>query len=156
MLESSPPEAKTGMLIRRPIAEVFQAFVDPGVITKFWFTETTGPIAPEAHVTWTWGMYGVSSEVWVLAFDENRSFRIAWGEDDPSEVEWSFTDLGPERTFVEIRNRGFTGSHEEQIAAALDATGGFCWVLAGAKAWLEHGIDLQLVGDRFPPEIGHG
>ena len=143
------------MLIRRPIPEVFQAFVDPDVITKFWFTESTGPLGPNAHVTWTWSMYGVSSEVRVREFEENRGFRISWGEDDPTEVEWTFTDLGPDKTFVAIRNHGFVGSPEEQVAAALDATGGFCWVLAGAKAWLEHGIELQLTGDRFPPEIGH-
>jgi hypothetical protein len=26
-------------------------------------------------------------------------------------------------------------------------------VLAGAKAWLEHGIALNLVADRFPAEL---
>lgn len=29
------PAAKTAMLIRRPVAEVFQAFVDPAITTKF-------------------------------------------------------------------------------------------------------------------------
>jgi uncharacterized protein YndB with AHSA1/START domain len=155
MTETNPPEAKTGMMIWRPCGEVFQAFVDPAVITKFWFTESTGPLAPYANVTWTWGMYGVSASVRVLAFEENRRLVIAWGGEDGSEVEWRFTDLGPDKTFVEIRNYGFGGSHDEQVANALDATGGFCWVLAGAKAWLEHGIELNLIGDRFPPEIGH-
>jgi hypothetical protein len=35
------PVAKTGMLIRRPVAEVFAAFIDPGVTTKFWFTKSS-------------------------------------------------------------------------------------------------------------------
>ena len=33
------PQSKTGMLIRKPVTEVFTAFVDPAVTTKFWFTK---------------------------------------------------------------------------------------------------------------------
>jgi uncharacterized protein YndB with AHSA1/START domain len=32
------PVAKAEMLIRRPVAEVFEAFVDPEVTRNFWFT----------------------------------------------------------------------------------------------------------------------
>ncbi|MEV1167923.1 hypothetical protein [Nonomuraea sp. NPDC049784] len=37
------------MLIRRPPAEVFQAFADPDVTTRFWFTKSTGKLTPGAH-----------------------------------------------------------------------------------------------------------
>ena len=33
---------------------------------------------------------------------------------------------------------------------ALDSMGGFSLVLAALKAWLEHGIALNLVADRNP------
>jgi hypothetical protein len=36
------------------------------------------------------------------------------------------------------------------IAQAIDSKGGFTIVLAGLKAWLEHGIALNLVADQFP------
>jgi hypothetical protein len=36
------PIAKTGMLIRRPAADVFEAFVNPDITTKFWFTKSSG------------------------------------------------------------------------------------------------------------------
>jgi uncharacterized protein YndB with AHSA1/START domain len=36
------PFAKTGMLVRRPVAEVFAAFIDPEVTTQFWFTKSSG------------------------------------------------------------------------------------------------------------------
>jgi hypothetical protein len=39
------PTVNVGMLIRRPPEEVFQAFVDPAISTKFWFTVREG-----AHV----------------------------------------------------------------------------------------------------------
>ena len=33
------PITKTGMLIRKPIADVFEAFVNPDITTRFWFTK---------------------------------------------------------------------------------------------------------------------
>ena len=33
------PIAKTGMLIRKPVADVFEAFINPDITTKFWFTK---------------------------------------------------------------------------------------------------------------------
>ena len=38
------PVATTGMLIRRPATEVFEAFVNPEITTKFWFTKGSGPL----------------------------------------------------------------------------------------------------------------
>jgi uncharacterized protein YndB with AHSA1/START domain len=38
--------ARTEMLIRRPIADVFDAFVDPGKTSKFWFTGGSGRLEP--------------------------------------------------------------------------------------------------------------
>lgn len=32
------PIVECQMMIRKPISEVFQAFVDPTITTKFWFT----------------------------------------------------------------------------------------------------------------------
>lgn len=32
------PQAKAEMLIRKPVEEVFEAFVDPEITSKFWFT----------------------------------------------------------------------------------------------------------------------
>ncbi len=36
------PSAEASMLIRRPVGEVFRAFVDPEITTRFWFTESSG------------------------------------------------------------------------------------------------------------------
>jgi len=54
---------KTQMLIRKPIAEVFEAFVDPAITTKFWFTKSSGRLEPGKEIRWDWEMYGASAEV---------------------------------------------------------------------------------------------
>lgn len=144
------PVATAGMLIRRPAAVVFEAFVDPAVTARFWFSEGSGRLEPDARVTWTWAMYGASSEVRVKALEAGARILIDWDVDsDPTEVEWTFAARGGE-TWVEVFNRGFAGRPNEQVAKALDSTGGFALVLAGAKIWLEHGIEPRFVVDRHP------
>lgn len=145
----TPPVASAGMLIRRPVSEVFEAFVDPGVTAKFWFSEGHGRLEPGATARWIWAMYGVSSDVTVKAIETGRRILIDWGSsDDATEVEWLFDPRG-DHTWVEVFNRGFSND-DNGIANALDSTGGFALVLAGAKIWLEHGIDPRFVLDRHP------
>ena len=48
------PMAKTGMLIRKPVAEVFEAFINPDITTKFWFTKSSGRLEPDKQVQWDW------------------------------------------------------------------------------------------------------
>lgn len=51
------------MLIRKPIQEVFEAFINPEITTNFWFTKSTGKLEEGKTITWEWEMYGVKSEV---------------------------------------------------------------------------------------------
>jgi uncharacterized protein YndB with AHSA1/START domain len=144
------PAASAGMLIRRPVREVFEAFADPAITTRFWFSRGSGRLDPGAEVRWDWDMYGVGTEVKVKAIEPGRRILIDWDTDsDPTEVEWRFEPRG-DHAWVTVENRGFGGSPEEQTARALDSTGGFALVLAGAKIWLEHGIDPRFIIDRHP------
>ena len=114
------PVAKAGMLIRRPVGEVFEAFADPAITSKFWFSKGSGRLEPGARLRWDWEMYGVGSDVLVKAVEPGRRILIDWDLDNPTEVEWTFTPRGPEQTWVEVENRGFAGSPEERIERALD------------------------------------
>jgi hypothetical protein len=51
---------------------------------------------------------------------------------------------------VSITTAGFAGDAAEITRQVVSSTEGFTLVLAGAKAWLEHGLALNLVWDRFP------
>ena len=145
------PVAKAQMLIRRPVAEVFTAFVDPTVTAHFWFTRASGPLRAGKRVRWDWPMYGVSINLFVKALEDNQRILIEWNlPDAPTFVEWTFETQGTALTLVKIRNWGFGGTPDEVIAAALDSTGGFSFVLAGLKAWLERGVELNLIADHDP------
>jgi uncharacterized protein YndB with AHSA1/START domain len=152
------PVAQTGMLIRRPAGVVFEAFVNPEITSRFWFTHGSGRLETGATVRWRWEMYGVEVDVDVKALEQDRRILIEWGtEEEPrTPVEWTFKPLSGDTTFVSIIHSGFQGTGDEQCAQACDSIGGFSLVLAGAKALLEYGIELNLVPDRFPAEMMNG
>jgi uncharacterized protein YndB with AHSA1/START domain len=143
---AAEPIARTQMLIRRPVAEVFDAFVDPAITSRFWFTRGSARLTEGALVTWHWDIYGVSATVAVKAVETNRRILIEW----PTPVEWTFTARGEGTTMVAITASGFVGSGDERVARAIDSMGGFSFVLAGCKVFLEHGIELNLVADHHP------
>lgn len=145
------PIAKIELLIRKPVAEVFNAFVSPDVITKFWFNRCSGPLEVGKSVTWFWDLFNASTEVRVLALEENKRIYIEWRveSDNPTTVEWKFEDRENDGTYVSVVNSGFDGNAEDVIEQVVDSTGGFTLVLAAAKVYLEHGIDLNIVADRF-------
>jgi uncharacterized protein YndB with AHSA1/START domain len=135
------------MLIRRPPETVFNAFVDPDVTTRFWFTKSSGKLEAGRRVRWDWEMYGVGDDVEVKEIAPNERIVFEWSFPDSTTVEWRFTPH-PRGTFVSVTNSGFKG--DDVVAQALDATQGFNIVLCAAKAWLEHGIALNAVADKAP------
>lgn len=147
----NPLIVEVQMLIRRPVAEVFEAFVNPEITTKFWFTKASGRLELGKSVRWEWEMYGVGTDVNVKVLKPNERILIEWDE-PPCPVEWKFEPRGDNATLVKISNSGFSGSDDEIVAQAIDAKGGFSFVFAGLKAWLEHGVALNLVRDHLPDE----
>ena len=152
----TPPVASAGMLIRRPVAEVFEAFVDPAITTRFWFTHGSGRLEPGATVRWTWAMYGASAEVLVRTVEPGRRIAVDWGDPGAmTQAEWTFEDRGG-HAWIEVTDQGFHGDDNAQAARAIDSAGGFALVLAGAKIWLEHGIDPRFIVDRHPSALVEG
>lgn len=146
------PVVRTGMLIRRPVQEVFEAIIEPSITTKFWFTKSSGRLEAGKRVRWEWEMYGVGTDVDVLEVEANRCILLNWSPPDINSVEWIFTPLGDSETYVSIINAGFKGEGDRIVSEALDSMGGFTMVLCALKALLEHGIVLTVVADKAPPD----
>lgn len=143
--------AKAEMLIRKPISEVFDAFINPEITSQIWFTKSSGKLQKGLEIEWTWEMYNHSAIIKVLDIEANKRILIEWmAYGYPTTVEWVFKSLADDQTFVSITNGDFQGELEEIIKSVRDSTEGFTLVLAGLKALFEHNIKLNLVGDRFP------
>lgn len=144
----------SSMLIRKPIQEVFDAFIYPEVTTKFWFTHSSTRLEEGKSLIWTWKMYDLDVPVTVKKIELNKSIIIEWGEGkQKSKVKWEFKSITENATYVTITYSDFQGEGDELIRQIIDSTGGFTMVIAGLKAWMEHGVQLNLIGDKFPKEM---
>ncbi len=156
MEEKNIRTVETQMLIRKPAPTVFQAFINPEITTNFWFTKSSGLLEVGKTVTWEWEMYGVSSKVLVKEIIPNKKISTEWGA-PVTTVDYEFTALSDDTTYVVIKNYGFNLKGDKLIQAIKDNTGGFTTVLDNMKAYLEHHIKLNLIADKFPKEVSnHG
>ncbi len=144
------PSAKAEMLIRKPVAEVFEAFINPDITTKFWFTGSSGRLEAGKQIRWDWEMYNASAQVSVKAVEQNRRILIEWPGYSTTTVEWLFTPRADNTTFVSITNAGFSGDADEIVKNAIDSTGGFTMVLCGLKALLGTQHNLKSHSGPFP------
>ncbi|MFN0257404.1 SRPBCC family protein [Pedobacter ureilyticus] len=142
------PSVETQMLIRKSASEVFNAFIDPAITTNFWFTKSSGKLEVGKKVNWQWEMYGASADVLVKEIIPNQKIIAEWGE-PATIIDFAFEAIDENSTYVVIKNYGFLQTGDDLIAVIKDSTGGFTTVLDGVKAYLEHGIKLNLIGDKF-------
>ncbi len=149
MSEKNSPRVECQMLIRKPVAGVFEAFIDPAITRNFWFTKSSGKLENGKTITWEWEMYNVSTNVLVKEIIANQKISINWG-DPLTTVDFEFEALESNKTYVVIRQYGFNQTGNELIESINDSTGGFTTVLDGLKAYLEHNINLNLIADKFP------
>jgi uncharacterized protein YndB with AHSA1/START domain len=134
MALQNPPVARTHMLIRKPVAVVFEAFADPAVTAKFWFTRGSGRLEQGAKVTWHWDMYAASAQVSVKNIENNKRIVVEW----PTPVEWVFTPKSEDTTFVVITASGFAGTAPKtsRLQALLIQWVASTWFWQAAKHFL--------------------
>jgi uncharacterized protein YndB with AHSA1/START domain len=148
---SQVPIAKEGMLIRKPAELVYEAFVDPAITTRFWFTRSSGRLEAGRRIRWDWEIYGVFTLLDVKALEPGKHILLERNVDRmPTSVEWIFQEQPGKGTYVTIMNSGFSGNGDRVVEQAMDSASGFALVLAGLKAYLEFGIELNLIADRHP------
>jgi len=133
--------AQASMLIRRPVAEVFDAFVSPDTITKFWLESTTGPLGKGAQVRWRFMVPGAAETVTVTAFEDQRRIAFDWSDGNSVNMVFEALGSGTSRLAVEV-----TGIENE--SAAVNAAEGFSIVLCDLKTLLETGRSANLVKDK--------
>ncbi len=154
MTDENLQYSEAQMLIRKPVSEVFQAFIDPELTKHFWFTKGSDKLEVGKIITWEWEMYNFSTSVLAKEILLNKKISIEWFTTElPTTVDFDFKTLTDGSTFVTIKHYGFDKTGDELLEVIKDSTGGFTIVLAGLKAFLEHHIDLNLILDKFPKEI---
>ena len=136
--------------IRKSPEEVFAAFANAGAMSKFWFTRRDGGLKEGETVQWFLGTDedAISFEVRVKELIHPGRIVIEWeNRGELTHVTWSIESTEEGDTILTIEESGFTGSDEAMVEWALDSTGGFNQVIIAAKAFIEHGVELNVVAD---------
>ena len=133
------------MLVRRPASEVWEAFVEPDRICRFWLGRSTGRLEDGATVRWTFKVAGAETDVTVVEAVQGELLDLRWDDGQPLQI--AFEDRG-DATLVTVRVTDFGG--DTPAANAVESMSGFTLVLASLKMWLEHGIEGDLMYDKFP------
>ena len=145
------PIAKAAMLIRKPVAEVFEAFVNPDITSKFWFSRGIGRLDSGAAVEWFWDQYKVSAKVTPHQILKDQFIAFTWLSPDViTTVEISFKPYGGHFTFISITEKGWDINREGLFELLAGQTEGWTLVLTSLKALFEHNIKLGVIADRHP------
>jgi len=153
-MDDKSKSAEAQMLIRKSAEEVFNAFIDPDETINFWFTKGSGKLELNKEIIWTWEMYNFSAKAIATEIIPNERIKFDWfAYENPTSVTINLKKLGSNSTFVTIVNSGFDKTGNELTEILKDSTSGFTLVLAGLKSYLEYGINLNLIADKFPKEL---
>ena len=136
--------ANAEMLIRKPAEDVFNAFVNPRIIEKFWLKSASGPLAKGASVKWEFMVPGARETVSVTEFVQNKIIAFTWS--DGIAVEMKFDRQEANSTRLSVTATGFQGA--DAASQAVGATEGFTIVLCDLKSLVETGRSGNMVRDK--------
>lgn len=135
--------------IDKPVAEVFEAVVDPGQLSRFFTTGgAVGRLETGSTVTWDFADFPGAFPVRVETVETNRKIVLHWKAHDDAPgphdttVTMTFEGLEDGRTLVSIREEGWSDS-EKGLKSSYGNCEGWTGMLCALKVWLEHGINLR-------------
>ena len=131
--------------INKPVAAVFRAVVDPAESDRYFMTETSGPLALGAKVTWHFADEDVSNKIAVKEFVENEKIAFTWYVNyagDRTAATLEFSEIAKDQTLLTITETGFNDT-KKGIKESHGRTMGWQMTVDALKAYLEYGIDLR-------------
>jgi uncharacterized protein YndB with AHSA1/START domain len=144
-------KASARIKIHSAPTEVFAAFAEAERMSRFWFMRRDDGLRQGEKCTWYLGKsedaYAFDISVSHLSEPDSMVFEWPGPDGNITSVRWSFEDDGGGSTILSVEETGFSGSDEEIAAKVLDSQGGFNQVVVAAKAYLEHGVAVNIVDD---------
>jgi uncharacterized protein YndB with AHSA1/START domain len=150
---------KVDARIARPVAEVFEAVVNPSELSRYFTTGgAKGRLETGATVYWDFHDFPGAFPVEVVEVETNRRIVLRWAANEgaPSDgdaavttsagysttVTMTFEPLDHGRTLVSIAEEGWRNT-ANGLKASYGNCQGWSQMLCALKAYLEHGINLR-------------
>lgn len=139
---------KVSAHISKPVAEVFEAVVDPAKLSGYFTTGgAKGRLETGATVTWDFADFPGAFPVQVVEVVPQKKIVLRWDADEEGEtyqttVTMDFEALEDGRTLVSISEAGWKLT-EAGLKASYGNCQGWAQMQCALKAYLEHGINLR-------------
>lgn len=136
-------EINVGLQIQKPAHEIFEAIINPGIMSNYFISESTGRMEEGKELTWRFPEFDMDVPVRVGKIEKDRYVSYYWNvEDKELLVEITLTPQPDKSTVVNITEKQMP--HNEAGMNWLKGnTEGWANFLACLKAYLEYGINLR-------------
>ena len=133
--------------ITKPVAEVFEAVVEPKQLSEFFTTGgAKGRLEPGSTVMWDFADFPGAFPVQVKSVEQNRKIVLEWeaaAGGYNTTVTMTFEPLDNDtRTLVQITEQGWRNP-EAEVDAAFRQCEGWTGMLAAMRVWLENGLHFR-------------
>lgn len=132
--------AKATLQIQKPIAEVFEAIVNPEIMTKYFISESNGRMETGKELTWEFGDFPGKFPVKVLEVQSNKSVSFVWDEETVVNI---ILEKQPDTSTVVKVFEGEKELNEKNIEWLVSNSFGWGNFLDCMKAYLEYRIPLR-------------
>ncbi len=132
--------AKASIGIQKPIEKVFEAIVNPEIMSNYFISKSSGKMKEGKEIHWEFPEFDGNFPVSVKEIRENEYISFVWDPD--SRVEIKLEKLSENDTVVRVFEEGHS-NNEEGIKWVVGQSEGWANFLACMKAWLEYKIHLR-------------
>lgn len=137
-------QIKAALKIQKPVHDVFEAIADPGKMSQYFISKSTGRIEAGKTLQWQFPEMDMQIPVRIQKTEKDQFISYEWDDVDASSTLVSITLQASNKneTFVTI-TEGYKKNNEAGISWLKRNTEGWANFLACLKAWLEYGINLR-------------
>lgn len=132
--------AKAAIGIQKPAEIIFEAIVNPDLMTNYFISKSSGRMEAGAELQWSFPEFEEGYPVSVKEVVPNEKVSFVW--DPESLVEIKLEKIGESDTVVRVTETGKTND-EAGVKWALGQTEGWSNFVASMKAFLEYGVHLR-------------
>lgn len=137
-------ELVTKMKILKPVNEVFEAIVDPAIMSNYWFSSESGRWEEGKTVTLRYEEYHAQVDINVLEIKENQKIVYRWpASDEGTVVTITLKALDHASTVIEVNEKGWKAEDDALISVLVGQKEGWVYALTCLKAYLEYGVRMK-------------
>jgi len=137
-------KAKVQMGILKPASAIFEAIVEPEMMSKYFITTGSGRIESGRTLSWTWEDFDAELQVKIGKVEKDKVVSFEWsGSGVECVVVITLEPKGENQTLVKITESDWPADYKG-ANQCMGQVEGWTNFLCCLKAYLEYGINLRV------------